>query len=91
MDLLYSEAHKAFRQEVRDFIAAHLPDDMRQRLRAGGFASKADTELWQRALNQCGWGAPAWPKAGADPLARAGQAVVRAGLVRGRTRHGTSP
>ncbi|RDK05227.1 acyl-CoA dehydrogenase family protein [Cupriavidus lacunae] len=63
MDLLYSEAHKAFRQEVRDFIAANLPDDMRQRLRAGGFASKADTELWQRALNRRGWGAPAWPKA----------------------------
>ena len=63
MDLLYSEAHKAFRQEVRDFIAANLPDDMRQRLRAGGFASKADTELWQRALNKRGWGAPAWPKA----------------------------
>jgi pimeloyl-CoA dehydrogenase len=63
MDLLYSEQHKAFRQEVRDFIAAKLPDDMRRRLRAGGFAFKADTELWQRALNQRGWGAPAWPKA----------------------------
>lgn len=62
MDLLYSEAHKAFRQEVRDFIAANLPDDMRQRLRAGGFASKADTERWQRALNRRGWGAPAWPR-----------------------------
>ncbi|MDF3881553.1 acyl-CoA dehydrogenase family protein [Cupriavidus basilensis] len=63
MDLLYSEAHKAFRREVCDFIAANLPDDLRQRLRAGGFASKADTELWQRALNKRGWGAPAWPKA----------------------------
>ncbi|WP_349604798.1 acyl-CoA dehydrogenase family protein [Cupriavidus sp. DF5525] len=63
MDLLYSEQHKAFRQEIRDFIAANLPDDMRQRLRAGGFASKADTELWQRRLNTRGWGAPAWPKA----------------------------
>ncbi|QQX82801.1 acyl-CoA dehydrogenase family protein [Cupriavidus necator] len=63
MDLLYSEHHKAFRQEVSDFIAANLPDDMRQRLRAGGFASKTDTERWQRALNQRGWGAPAWPRA----------------------------
>ncbi|MGO4327859.1 acyl-CoA dehydrogenase family protein [Cupriavidus sp. 2TAF22] len=63
MDLLYSEQHKAFRQEIRDFIAENLPDDMRQRLRAGGFASKADTELWQRRLNARGWGAPAWPTA----------------------------
>ncbi|MCY1327828.1 putative acyl-CoA dehydrogenase FadE17 [compost metagenome] len=63
MDLLYSEQHKAFRQEIREFIAGNLPDDMRQRLRAGGFASKADTELWQRRLNARGWGAPAWPKA----------------------------
>ncbi|BDB27498.1 pimeloyl-CoA dehydrogenase large subunit [Cupriavidus sp. TA19] len=63
MDLLYSGQHKAFRQEIRDFIATNLPDDMRQRLRAGGFASKADTELWQRRLNARGWGAPAWPKA----------------------------
>ncbi|QUN32766.1 acyl-CoA dehydrogenase family protein (plasmid) [Cupriavidus sp. KK10] len=63
MDLLYSEQHKAFRQEIRDFIAANLPGDMRQRLRAGGFASKADTELWQRRLNARGWGAPAWPRA----------------------------
>ena len=63
MDLLYSEQHKAFRQEIRDFIAENLPDEMRQRLRAGGFASKADTELWQRRLNARGWGAPAWPKA----------------------------
>ncbi|SCU95993.1 putative enzyme [Cupriavidus necator] len=63
MDLVYSGQHKAFRQEIRDFIAASLPDDLRQRLRAGGFASKADTELWQRRLNARGWGAPAWPKA----------------------------
>ena len=34
MDLLYSEQHKAFRQEIRDFIAENLPDEMRQRLRA---------------------------------------------------------
>ncbi|TPQ43826.1 acyl-CoA dehydrogenase family protein [Cupriavidus pinatubonensis] len=63
MDLFYSDEHKAFRQEVRDFIAANLPDDMRERLRAGGFASKTDTERWQRALNRRGWGAPAWPTA----------------------------
>ncbi|SOZ64487.1 Acyl-CoA dehydrogenase, C-terminal:Acyl-CoA dehydrogenase, central region [Cupriavidus taiwanensis] len=63
MDLLYSGQHQAFRQEIREFIAANLPDDMRQRLREGGFATKADTELWQRRLNARGWGAPAWPKA----------------------------
>ena len=63
MDLLYSEEHKAFRQEVRDFLAANLPDDLRERLRAGGFATKDDNALWQRTLNQRGWGAPAWPKA----------------------------
>ena len=63
MDLLYSGQHQAFRQEIREFIAANLPDDMRQRLREGGFATKADTELWLRRLNARGWGAPAWPKA----------------------------
>lgn len=61
MDLLCTPQDEAFRQEVRAFIAAKLPPEMRARLRAGGFVTCEDQVYWQRALNERGWGAPSWP------------------------------
>lgn len=62
MDLLYAPDDDAFRQEVRAFLKAKLPADLRQRMSATGFASIEDQRTWQRILYQQGWAAPAWPK-----------------------------
>ncbi len=56
-------AQRAFQQEVRAFIRARLPEDIRQRLRAGHPPRKDDTVRWQRILNERGWAAPHWPRA----------------------------
>ena len=61
--MLNDPALKAFQGEVRAFLDANLPDDLR---RAAGRATSVfidpDVTLpWQRILNACGWAAPDWP------------------------------
>lgn len=63
MDLLFTPEDENFRQEVRAFLQAKLPADLRQRLRSTGFATSEDQRRWQRILHQQGWAAPAWAKA----------------------------
>ncbi len=62
MDLQLTPAQQAFRDEVRAFVAQHLPPDIRLRLRLGHPPRKQDTVLWQRLLHQRGWAAPHWPR-----------------------------
>src|SRR5438067_54852 len=61
----------AWRQEVREFIRAQLPEDLRpgygqprgQRQDSGdAFARGASWREWNRRLAAKGWIAPAWPK-----------------------------
>ena len=63
MDLTYSAEERAFEQEVRDFIAANLPTEMKhaQSLTPSVFSDPDIGMAWQRALNRKGWGAPGWP------------------------------
>ncbi len=62
MDLNYSPEEEAFRAEVRQFIAAALPDDIYQRVRDGDESQiKQDILRWQNILYRQGWAAPAWP------------------------------
>jgi alkylation response protein AidB-like acyl-CoA dehydrogenase len=61
MDLRFSPQEVAFRAEVRAFIDANLPDELRERLRLGYSARKQDTVMWQRKLNARGWAALGWP------------------------------
>lgn len=61
--MLNDPALEAFQGEVRAFLDANLPDDLR---RAAGRATSVfidpDVTLpWQRILNACGWAAPDWP------------------------------
>ncbi|MEC9340493.1 MAG: acyl-CoA dehydrogenase family protein, partial [Pseudomonadota bacterium] len=63
MDLSFSPEEEAFREEVRAFIAAEVPQRLRDRLLAGVPPGKADFQLWQEALYRKGWMAPNWPKA----------------------------
>ncbi|MDB5673969.1 MAG: acyl-CoA dehydrogenase [Sphingomonas bacterium] len=62
MDLSYSPAEQAFRREVRDWLAAHVPaaplpdfDSSRE-----GFE---DHRAWERTLHAGGWGMVTWPEA----------------------------
>jgi alkylation response protein AidB-like acyl-CoA dehydrogenase len=51
-----------FREEVRSFIRSALPAELRERvLRGWSQIEKADYVLWQKRLNERGWGAPGWP------------------------------
>jgi pimeloyl-CoA dehydrogenase len=68
MNLDLTPGQRAFREEVRAFIAARLPADIRDWLRLGNPPRKQDTVTWQRILNERGWAAPHWPRqyGGAD-------------------------
>jgi alkylation response protein AidB-like acyl-CoA dehydrogenase len=62
MDLDFSNAELAFRDEVRQFLAAELPADIRDRIVRGDHSHvRNDTIRWQKILHAKGWGAPAWP------------------------------
>ena len=47
--------------EVRQYIAANLPADIREALRSGFAASHDQVRRWQRVMNAKGWAAPHWP------------------------------
>ena len=62
MDLNFNQEELAFRKQVREFIATHLPADIRERMRCGDDSHiRDDIENWQKILHAQGWGAPAWP------------------------------
>jgi pimeloyl-CoA dehydrogenase large subunit len=62
MDLNLSPEEAAFRDEVRAFIKAELPDEIREKLIAGRELGKQDYVDWQRKLNAKGWAVPHWPE-----------------------------
>jgi len=72
MDLNFSREELAFRDEVRAFIEANLPQDARRKVLEGLEVSRDDTIRWQQILHRQGWGAPNWPKqfggTGWDPV-----------------------
>jgi alkylation response protein AidB-like acyl-CoA dehydrogenase len=62
MDLDFSTEELAFRDEVRQFLSAELPADIRDRIVRGDHSHvRDDTVRWQKILHAKGWGAPAWP------------------------------
>ncbi|SEQ53532.1 Acyl-CoA dehydrogenase [Loktanella sp. DSM 29012] len=61
MDLHYTDAQTAFRTEVRDFLAEHLPTRLSDKVRKGQSLTKADHEEWHAILNARGWLAGNWP------------------------------
>ncbi len=67
MDITYSSAENEFREEVRAFIAAKLPDDIRRKVRTGKRLSKQDHETWHSILAERGWLATGWPKKHGGP------------------------
>ncbi|MBU6271256.1 MAG: acyl-CoA dehydrogenase family protein [Betaproteobacteria bacterium] len=62
MDLNYSADELAFRDEVRGWLAANVPADLRQKVLDYQELSKEDLVRWHKILAAKGWVAPAWPK-----------------------------
>ena len=62
MDLGFTGEELAFRDEIRDFVATHLPASIRDKLAAGHHPGKSDIVTWTRILAAKGWSVPHWPK-----------------------------
>ncbi|MEU7811436.1 acyl-CoA dehydrogenase family protein [Pseudonocardia sp. NPDC049154] len=63
MDLEWSTADLAFRDEVRAFLDEKLTPDLRRagRLMTSVYADHEASMRWQAILHERGWAAPAWP------------------------------
>ncbi len=67
MKLQFSAADQAFRLEVRAFVQAHLPADIRRKVELGLRLEHADYVTWFRILEAQGWLTPGWPVAHGGP------------------------
>ncbi|MDO9439071.1 acyl-CoA dehydrogenase family protein [Hydrogenophaga sp.] len=74
MNLRPTEHERSFREEVRSFIQANLPPEIRERARAGLPALREHIVRWHRILQQRGWATPHWSiehgGAGLSPMER---------------------
>jgi alkylation response protein AidB-like acyl-CoA dehydrogenase len=62
MDLNYSPEELAFRDEVRSWLQANLPQELKRKVETHAHLSREDLLRWHRILAHKGWVAPAWPK-----------------------------
>jgi alkylation response protein AidB-like acyl-CoA dehydrogenase len=62
LDLDFSPAEVAFREEVRQFVQDSLPPHIRHKVMNGIHLERDDHVLWQRTLHQRGWGGVGWPR-----------------------------
>ena len=67
MDLSFNSAEQAFRDDVRGFLAAQLPQRLADKVRNGKRLSKADLEQWHAILQARGWLANHWPEQNGGP------------------------
>jgi alkylation response protein AidB-like acyl-CoA dehydrogenase len=74
MNLDFPQEYVKFREDVRQWIEANYPADVRAKQNAGQTLSKENILSWHRALNNKGWLVPSWPKeyggTGWPPIAR---------------------
>ena len=61
MELVLSLADRAFRDELRAFIARARPAWLADKAERGIPFDHEDEKFWQKQLNAGGYGAPAWP------------------------------
>ncbi len=60
MNLNFTPEELAFRQEVREFVATHLPPDIQHKVINGLILDSTDYTRWQKILHAKGWGGVAW-------------------------------
>ncbi len=61
MDLSYSAEESSFRSEVREWLDANLPTDIRDKVVNYHGLSKDDYLRWHKILAAKGWSVPHWP------------------------------
>ena len=62
MDLNYAPEELAFRDEVRGWLAANLPADIRDKVTHYHHLDKEDYLRWHKILAAKGWSVPHWPQ-----------------------------
>ena len=67
MQLQFTPEQEAFRLEVRAFVKANLPTDIRRKVELGLRLEHADYVTWFRILQARGWLTPSWPVAHGGP------------------------
>jgi len=61
MDLEFTDEERSFQLEVREFLEANLPADIRDKVKGALRLSRDDYVRWQDILSKKGWLAPEWP------------------------------
>jgi alkylation response protein AidB-like acyl-CoA dehydrogenase len=61
MEIFDTSEDRRFRLEVRSFLRASLPGDIRRRMMTGIYVDKEMQNRWHRILLEKGWAAPNWP------------------------------
>jgi alkylation response protein AidB-like acyl-CoA dehydrogenase len=62
MDLAFTPEEQKFAADVRAFVKANLPADVRDKVRNGKHLGRDDYMRWQQALGKKGWLVYSWPK-----------------------------
>jgi alkylation response protein AidB-like acyl-CoA dehydrogenase len=62
MNLNFTAEEESFRAEVRAFLEAEIPADIRSKVRLGRRMHRDDLMRWQKILHGRGWGAGMWPQ-----------------------------
>jgi alkylation response protein AidB-like acyl-CoA dehydrogenase len=61
VDLTYSPEEQSFRNEVRTWLAANLPPEIREKVVKYKSLTKEDFVRWHKILAAKGWAVPHWP------------------------------
>ena len=67
MDLAFTPQEEAFRQEVRTWVRAHLPEAIAHKVHHALRLTRDDMQSWARILGGKGWLGYGWPKAFGGP------------------------
>ena len=67
MDLTFTAEESAFRQHVREWVAANLPPDISHKVHHALHLTRDDMQRWARILGKQGWLGWGWPKEHGGP------------------------
>ena len=62
MDLAFTPEEQKFREDIRAWVGANLPDDISHKVHNALRLSREDMQRWAKILGKKGWLGHAWPK-----------------------------
>ncbi|MDR3067534.1 MULTISPECIES: acyl-CoA dehydrogenase family protein [Comamonas] len=62
MDLAFTPEEQAFREEIRSWVRANLPEDIAHKVRNDLHLTREDMQRWAKILGRKGWLGYGWPK-----------------------------